>query len=329
MKAETAKRVLQANHDFTVPDPVAALVADDSATMSFMNLGRVQLEIGGSMIESPGGTKPLRVMVIGRQGDHVRAAVDLPTARFSVWTTANQFYSVLQNEQSVQFDATGPTGALASATLHEGARVRRLARRGDYTKVRYVGAMQIEGWVPESALGLAVTARRATGRISRGHRAQHVAPGAVVRADTMWASTPVAVVASGYLVDLVKDRKDGWWEVEYLDGDIEVHGFWSRTSPPASVVVEREADPPPPLVTPNETIPSGTCLHSQIESDQVGYVVGDVGGELVASSVPGWWSLALDTPWGPITFGVQGPSAIELVACAPPNTVPPTKLTVP
>jgi hypothetical protein len=325
-KAETAKRVLRANHDFAVADPIAALVPDDAATMSFMNLGRVQLEIGGSMIESPGGTKPLRVMLIGRQGDQVRAAVDAVTARFSVWTSANQLYSLLQSEQRVELDTVGPIHSEAFATLHAGARVRRIARRGDYTKVRYLGALQIEGWVPDSALGLTAAARTPMGRMGRGRRPQHVTSGTVVRGDTMWASTPIAVVAQGYLLDLGEDMKDGWWKVSYLDGDIEVHGFWSRSSAPSSVVLEQDPDPPPPLVTPNETIPSGTCLHSQIESDQVGYVVGDVEGELVASSVTGWYSLTLDTPWGPITFGVQGSSVQDLVACAPPATVPPSKL---
>lgn len=329
MTAETARRVLRANHDFAVPDPVAALVPDAFATMSFMNLGRVQLEIGGPMIESPGGTQPLRVMVIGRQGDQVRAAVDLPTARFSVWTTVNQFYALVQNEQRVKLETAGPVRAEAFALLHEGARVRRIARRADSTKIRYLGAMQVEGWVPDSALGLTAAARAPMGRLSHARRSQHVSPGTVIRGDTTWAATPVASVSQGYLLDIVKEVGDGWWEVSYEDGEVEIHGFWSRVSAPTSVVVERAPDPPPPLVTPNETIPSGTCLHSQIESDQVGYVVGDVEGELVAAAVPGWWSLALDTPWGPITFGVQGPSVQDLVACAPPDTVPPTKLSAP
>ena len=37
----------------------------------------------------------------------------------------------------------------------------------------------------------------------------------------------------------------------------------------------------------------------------------------------GWWTLTVDTPWGPLAFAAQGPTKSELVACAPPGSVPP------
>ena len=72
--------------------------------------------------------------------------------------------------------------------LRAGARVRRLAKKGDWTQVRFVGAVEVEGWVPEASIGESAPRRDAIGRVPSGRRTLMVIPGAVIRSEPKWAA---------------------------------------------------------------------------------------------------------------------------------------------
>jgi len=184
--------------------------------------------------------------------------------------------------------------------LRAGATVRRLAHRERSTQVRYLGALQVEGWVPDAVLADRGPPRGGAGRIPTGRKTFMVLPGAVIRAEPRWAASELALMGTAYSLDIIREHDDAWTEVGYEDGDVVVHGFVSRRDPPGHLHHWRDGDPPP-SVAPNLAAPSGTCLYARAAGDAIGYLVGNrpVALEDIGN---GWWSLTIDTPWGSLGF---------------------------
>jgi hypothetical protein len=261
-----------------------------------------------------------RVGAFDRQGNLARVAVRLEHARFSVWLDRAHLLAVLQRDHRIGL-LGAPAAGDVEVVLRAGAIVRRLAHRDHATQVRYLGALQVEGWVPDAVLGDRGHARDGTGRIPTGRKTLMVVPGAVIRSEPRWAATELATMATGYFLDTVRELDEAWTEVSYEDGDVAVHGFVSRRDPPGRVHHWHETDGTP-TVAPNATVASGTCLYARAGGDAIGYVVGDRPVELEDAG-GGWWTVTIDTPWGPIGFAARGAGRTELSACAPPGTVPP------
>lgn len=305
-------------------DPIAALSPAPGADVSWLAPGQAQLELDGQAFDNPGGGKPIEVSIIDAHGSRLRVAVRLEHARFSLWTDRNRLFAVMRRDQRVS-DPFGETFALVRA----GARVKRLRHEGTRTEIRYFGALEVEGWVPDDALGDAGPPHEYRARFPSGHRTLMVTPGAVIRAKPEWAAAELAVMANGYFLDTLKEMDEGWTEVSYDDGDLSVHGFVSKRLPPGQVHrphTDPEVAPVP--VTPNAKVASGTCLYARVKGDAVGYLVGDRDVDL-AEAETGWFSLALDTPWGPIVFAARGPTRSDLMTCAPASAVPPSALNPP
>ena len=310
-----------ADADRAPVDPIAALTPDDAAELSWVVPGPIRFELGGAAVAGGGAGRPIEVNPIDQEGNLQRVAVRLEHARFSVWIDRGQMLSVVTRDQRI--DALGVPAATndIEVVLRAGATVRRLAHRERSTQVRYLGALQVEGWVPDGVLADRGRPRDGTGRIPTGRKTLMVIPGAVIRAEPRWAASELAIMASGYFLDTVRELDDAWTEVSYEDSDVAVHGFVSRRDPPGRLHRWRDAEPPP-KVAPNTSIASGTCLYARAGGDAIGYIVGnrpvdldDAGG--------GRWTVTIDTPWGPLGFAAVGPSKTELAACAPPGTVPP------
>lgn len=304
-------------------DPIAALTPDAAAEVSWVVPGPIQLELGGTSIGAAGTGRPIEVSAIDRQGSLERVAVRLEHARFSVWIDRVHMLSVLTRDQRIDALGVPATGSEVEVVLRAGATVRRLAHRdrSTQTQVRYLGALQVEGWVPDDVLGDHGHARDGTGRIPTGRRTLMVIPGAVIRAEPRWAAGELAIIANGYFLDTIRDVDEAWTEVSYEDGDVVVHGFVSKRDPPVRVHHWHDGDAATPT-TPNATAASGTCLYARAGGDAIGYIVGNRPVELDDAGA-GWWTVTLDTPWGPIGFVAKGATRTELVACAPPGTVPP------
>ncbi len=327
----------------TAVDAIAVLAPYDEARdeadvirsqTSWLVPGRVQLALGGPFIEGPGGNEPLRVTLFARHGQAARVAVDLPHARFSVWTDRARLLGVMRADTRVTFRAALPQFAADAphASLSAGAAVRRLGHEGGMVHVRYEGQLEVDGLVPASAVADSGPMHGNRGRRPTGLRSEMVMTGAAIKADMSWGSATLATVARGYLVDVVQDVDAQWMLVAYEDGDVSARGYFQRYAPPASVHYVRPPDVPPPTMVANARVASGTCLYESSGDasggDAIGYLVGDQPVALDATSAE-WWTLAVDTPWGPIAFAARGPTAQTLVACAPAGTVPASKLGAP
>lgn len=298
-------------------DPIAALAPVVGAEVSWLAPGAAQLELDGATFDGPGGGTPIEVSILERHGSKVRVALRLPHARFSLWTDRGRLYAVMRRDHR----ASSPVGD-AFALVRAGARVKRLRHEGTRTQIRYLGALEVEGWVPDDVLGDAGPPHAYRGRFPSARRTLMVTPGAVIRARSQWAAEPLAVMASGYFLDTLKELDDGWTEVSYDDGDVSVRGFVSKRLPPGQVHRPR-TDPEirPVPVTPNAKVAGGTCLYARAKGDAVGYIVGEREVDLVDTE-PGWFSLALDSPWGPIVFAARGPTRTDLTTCGPAASGP-------
>jgi hypothetical protein len=301
-------------------DPIRALTPDDTTEISWVVPGPIQLELGGTALPATGAGKPVEVAQIDRQGNLVRIALRLEHARFSAWIDRGQLLAVLERDQRIE-GSVPITGGEIEVVLRAGAMVKRLAHREHATQVRYLGAVQIEGWVPDAALGDRGRDRAGTGRIPTGRRTLMVVPGAVIRDEPRWAARELATMASGYFLDTIRVLDDTWTEVGYEDGDVAVRGFVSRRDPPGPVHHWREPDGAPGIA-PNATLASGSCLYARARGEPIGYLVGNRPVELEDDGA-GWWTVTIETPWGPLGFAAHGPTRSELVACAPAGSVPP------
>lgn len=311
--------------DAPLIDPIAALAPQD--TVSYLVPGRIQLDLGGPTIEGPGGSKPIQVSLIGRHGNAVRAAVRLEHARFSLWTERARLLGVLKSDFNMQ---TVPRAhAETHARLRAGAVVRRLAHKNKRTQVRYVGALEIEGWVPDELIVDEGLPRERAIRFPRGSRLrpQHVFPGAVIRTEPRWGGdvNKIAVVANAYSLDTIREIDQAWAMIAYDDADLSVQGYLSRRDPPGRVHKLKDPEIPPQKITPNGKVPSGSCLYTHVKGEAIGYIVGDQE-VMLDDTGGGWWTLTVDSPWGPIPFAAQGPTRADLIACAPSGSVPPSAL---
>jgi hypothetical protein len=312
--------------DMADVDPIAALEPSERA--SYLVPGRVQIELGGAAIDGPGGSRPIQVSLIGRSGNFVRAAVRLEHARFSLWTDRNRLLSVLAHDVNLAtiYRPNDETHVL----LRAGAVVRRLAQKDQRSQVRYVGGLEIEGWVPDEILVDEGPARERVVRFPRPTRLapQHVFPGAVIRREPQWTGEQLAVAANAYSLDTVKEIDQAWAIVAYDDSDLSVEGYVSRRDPPGRVHRPKDPDIPPQTITPNGKVASGTCLYARVKGESIGYVVGDQE-VMLDDDGGGWWSLTIDSPWGPLPFAAQGPTKADLKSCAPSGSVPASTLNPP
>ena len=304
-------------------DPFAALGDPMLVESSTLVPGSAHFEPGDSGFDAPAGAMPLDVGIVDEQGSLARLAVRLDHARFLVWSERDRLFAIVARD--VKVDGTTFTGPVehVDVELRAGARVRPLARKDGRTQIRYFGAVEVDGWVPDDALTDRSRRGSPVGQIPTGRPRHLTTPGAIIRSETKWASRELALMANGYTVDIIRHVDDEWLEVEYADGDVAVRGFLSLRLPPGSLHRPHPPDPPPTPITPTDTVSNGTCLYARDgQTEPVGYLVGDQHVELAAGDRLGWWKLAIDTPWGATTFAARGATKLELLPCAPATPAP-------
>lgn len=302
-------------------DPIEALAPANR--ISYLVPGRVAIELGTTWIDGPGGTKPIEVSVFARQGNLVRAAVRLGHARFSVWTDRNRMLPVLAKDFTLS-TAFRP-GDESRVVLRAGAVVRRLARKEKEkrSQIRYVGALEVEGWIPDDLLADAGPPKQRVSRFPRHGRLRpvHAFPGAIIRREPRWAGEQLALVATAYSLDTIREIDAAWSLVAYDDAEVGVQGYLSRRDPPGRVHKPKDPEVAPQKITPTAKVANGTCLYARVKGEPVGYIVGDQDVTLDDAGA-GWWSLTIDSPWGPLPFAAQGPTKTDLLACVPSQTPP-------
>ncbi len=296
------------------PVDIVAALAQPLVESSWIAPGPAQLVLGGESVQALEGAPRLEVAVLEEQGTDIRVGVRLDHARFALWMARSRLLAIIAHEQRIDVPgvfATGPDPMQVS--LHGGALVQRIAKQAERTKVRYVGALEVEGWVPSSALAdRAPAGRTPIGRIPTGRKQLMLMPGAIIRAEPTWGAPQLALMNQGYFVDEVKAIDQAWSEVVYEDGDLAVHGFVSKQAPPGRTHRVKQPEHTPPL-TPNVNAPDGTCLYS--DGEEVGFIVDAQPVLVEAGTKPGWSVLTIDTPWGPIGFDARGSADTELAKC--------------
>jgi hypothetical protein len=311
-------------------DPIAALSERDHE-WSWIVPGLAQLDLGGPTVHAPSGASELAVELLDEQATMVRVAVWADHGLdFAVWTERARLLGIVKRDQYV---ATHPGGGDVfvygadpiAVVLHANARVRQLGHKDGWTQVRYLGSIEVDGWLPDDAIGERTASDMAStlGRIPTGRPTLMVTPGTVIRTEPQWSARELAVTANGYFLDEIKNIDDAWAEAGYEDGDVRVHGFLSRHDPPGRVHKPPEPDTTPDTIQPTATIPIGTCLYSGEHGEMIGFVVEPTPGELDVGHAQGWYDVAFDTVWGPLTFAVQGVTDHDLVACEPASMLPP------
>lgn len=298
------------------PVDVIAVLAQPRAETSWIEPGPAQLALGGTSLQAREDAPRLEVDLLEEQGRDIRVGVRLEHARFALWMARSRLLAIVTREQPVR-QVGAPMGTKAQAAhvvLRRGAQVQRLAHEDGQTRVRYLGALEIEGWLPDDALAdRAPAGHKQIGRISKARtKPLLVIHGAVIRAEPRWAAHPLAIVGTTHFVDAIEELDDAWAKVSYEDGDVAVSGFLSRRDPPARTHRRKSVEPTSALA-PNATVRDGTCLY--VDGEPVGFIVGDRPVYVEPAARVGWYTLAIDSPWGDIAFEARGVTATELLAC--------------
>ncbi|HEY5949580.1 MAG TPA: hypothetical protein VIV40_28995 [Kofleriaceae bacterium] len=296
------------------PVDVIGTLAQPLAESSWISPGPAQLVLGGPSVQAIDGAPRLEVSVLEEQGNDVRVGVRLDHARFALWMAKSRMLAIVAREQRIDMPGVYSIGTEAmQVVLHAGAQVQRLGKQDRTTRVRYVGALEAEGWLPDDALiDRAPAGRTQIGRVPTGRKTLMLMPGAVIRVEPKWASAQLAVLNQGYFVDEIKAIDDAWSEVSYEDGDLFVHGYVSKHDPPGRTHRRKPPEQTTPL-TPNATVADGTCLF--VDGEEVGFTVGAQPLVLDKTNRVGWFKVTIDSPWGPIAFDVKGAIETELAKC--------------
>ncbi len=241
------------------PVDVIARLSAPLTDPSWIVGGPAQLELGGTSLQIHDGAPLFEVALLEEQGNDVRVGIRLDHVRLALWMSRARLLAVLARDQRIDGDVAGGADPI-EIVLRAGAGVRRLAKKDGRTQIRYVGAVEVEGWVPDDVLAERGTAGRRAGRVYSGKKQLMVTPGAVIRAEPRWMGKQLALMNEGYFLDTIKDIDEAWIEVSYEDSDVRIHGFVSKRDPPGRT--HRRASPgvQPSAVTPNATVADHTCL---------------------------------------------------------------------
>ncbi len=297
-------------------DPVAELGRDDYAA-GWIAPGQLTLAPRGAPLYPPANLPVQQVQILERHGRELRIGVRQEGARFALWTDTTGLLATVKRRLRVESPGNYGFTPDAEVELQAGAPVSVLGKDDHRTHVRYLGALEVEGWIPTDALGDRGPSGPRRGYVMRGMQPLTVMPGTAIRTEARWGAPLLGVIAHSYFIDDLKDLGDGKHEVDYLDGDVHVHGFVDTHDPPEAVRGRPHDAPPLSATPPTASVASGTCLYDRPRGEAIGFIVGDVPVDLEPGS-GSWFTITLDTVWGPLTFAVQGASATDLVPCAKP-----------
>ncbi|HEY4180294.1 MAG TPA: hypothetical protein VGM90_25805 [Kofleriaceae bacterium] len=327
----------QSETPFTRLDPMLDLTIDEDDwkddKMSWVHPARASLEVGGSPIDSGlANAPPVPTTILDRRGNSVRLAVRLDHAKFSLWTDRGALLAIAKHDLQLVQVFSRPGEREVFARLHAGAYAERVEKRPKETKIRFLGEVEMEGWVPDDAIADTGGAQHGwRGRIPSGLKQITALPGSEIFAEPRWGSTRLAAVNSGYWLDEVDKLDDDWLFVTWQTGIAEVAGYYRQYSAPGRTHSQRiDPDAAPAPIVPNMHVASGTCLYARANGESIGFLVGDQDVQVDPTSDADWPTLAIDTPWGAILFRAHGHDATDFATCVPANaTVPQSVLNVP
>ncbi|HEY0252723.1 MAG TPA: hypothetical protein VGC41_14410 [Kofleriaceae bacterium] len=198
-------------------DPIAALTAPDQYPTSFIVPGTASIELDGPTVQAPPALPDVKGTIVDEQAQWVRVAIRIDGLAYTLWTERARLLGIakkhtrLSNRRGDFWDRSGDE---PFAELRAGARVRMLKREGEWQQVRYLGALELDGWVPTSALVDRTTAEITHyGRMPTGLPTLTATPGTVIRVEPKWVADQIGVMANGFFLDTVKDIDQAWAEV--------------------------------------------------------------------------------------------------------------------
>lgn len=292
------------------PVDIIAVLEAPQVDTAWVTTAPAQLALGGTSLQPLDDSRILEVDLLEERGSEIRIGVRHGFVRFAIWTSRSNLHAVLASEQRMTTAFTTPN--TFEVVLSKGARVTPLDTGRERTRVRYTGAFEVEGTVPTSALTTRGPSRRSVRRLAGGQKPLLVTPGANIRSEPRVGSSVLALAAYSTTMGIVKPLDNGWYEVNYVDDDVRVHGFVSRQDPPGAVQPRRTTGFAAKTVGPNR-IAGGTCLYAS--GEVVGLAAGSISGSLVPSTRPGWFTFTVETPWDMIDFEVHGPTENDLDRC--------------
>lgn len=307
-------RTMRASPSRALVDVVDAL-SQPRVEAGWIVPGPAQLVLGGVSLQAH-DDKPREVDLLDERGNDVRVGVRLDHARFAVWTARARMLGVLAREQHISGSPNGETMRDgASIMLRAGTPVQRLSRKEGHTRIRYIGNVEVDGWVPDAALAERGTPGRTAGVRSAQRKPILISIGAPIRSERHVHARALAVAHYSMFVDSLEILDDNWQRVAYSDNDVNVRGFVHKYAAPSITHQRREPEPGMSL-TPNTTVAADTCLYAAEEA--VGFIVGDRPALVEPAPRIGWFTVTIDTPWGPVAFEAQGPTESSLAKCPAP-----------
>ncbi len=297
--------------DARAPIDAVGALAQARVETGWIVPGPAQLVLGGTSLQ-PIDDKPLEIDLLDERGTDARVGVRLDHVRFALWIARSRLMAVLARDQHISASPTSEVAIQGTAILlRTGAHVHRLAQKDGYTQVRYIGALEVEGWVADDALRDRGAAGRSSGGRMGPHQPVMVPVGGLVRVDRSSHARVLATAHYSTFLDQVDSLDDRWLHVTYTDNDVYVRGFYQQRSTPGATHPAKVPELGAAIV-PNLTVPNGTCLYAAEEP--VGFVLGDQPVAVEPLRV-GWFTVTLDSPWGPSAFEARGPTESTLATC--------------
>ncbi|MFT3696009.1 MAG: hypothetical protein QM831_22925 [Kofleriaceae bacterium] len=304
-------------------DVITALSTPEKFPQSFIVPGAASLELDGTPIQAPPAQPELQGVIVDEQTDSVRVAMHVDGLAYALWTERARLLGIVKHQGRI----TQRRGELYDraldepfAELNQGARVRMLKRDKEWEQVRYLGSLELDGWIRyDDLVDRSTDVIVQHGRWPTGLPTITATPGTIIRTEPKWAGdqNQLGIMANGYFLDHVKDIDDVWIEVVYEDSDIKVRGFVSKQDPPGHVHKPHEAETPPAKIQPTGQIAANTCLYAKPNGEAIGFAMTSKDAELSSGRSPGWYTVTVDSPWGPLTFHAHGTSEHSLDTCGP------------
>ena len=252
---------------------------------------------------------PGQLVVIEEGRQRLRVYPIADQVRLLVWVDRADLHPVIDEPVAVAMEASRPpVGASSGIWLQPGVPVAIEKQEGDRALVRHDDrrsfrpTLSFTGWVPRRAVGQVFERIPETA----GEKPDAAIPDGCILLDQP-GGREIARCLAELPVTLTGPERAGHFPVLHRGEHMLVRGWTTRvdrTVPSGDVYGGLIGQPRAP------TIPTGTCLHADLDGALVGVTETDVGAITVGRS-RGWWQWIVDSPWGklPLWTVEDGPQS--------------------